>query len=225
MRVCSLPAQDRPRERLLKDGPETLSEQELLAIILGSGTKKMPVLDLAHTLLARFGSLTTLSGVTLEELMEIDGIGEAKAIQLKAAFAIGLRAASKAIAPKNKISQPSHVYELIRGQMEAEERELLMVILQDVRCKLICSQVVSIGTIDTTLVHPREVFYPAIRHKAYSMIIAHNHPSGDPTPSFEDYEMTDALVKAGKMIGIPIKDHIVVGRHDYFSFRERGYKF
>ena len=225
MHMNSIPEQERPRERLVKYGTETLHSQELLAILLGSGTQRAPVLELAQNLLTHFGSLQKLAQATLEELMQIDGIGEAKAIQLKACFALGLRASSTPLAPKERITQPDHAYFLIKDQMEKEQRELLMVILQDVRNKLICSQVVSIGTLSKTLVHPREVFYPAIRHKASSMIIAHNHPSGDPTPSQEDYEVTEQLVELGKMMGIPIVDHLVIGAQKYVSFRQQGYKF
>ena len=225
MRVDSLPEEERPRERLLKGGAEGLSAQELLAILLGSGTQRMPVLNLAHSLLEQFGSLKKLSDATVEELMQVDGIGEAKAIQLKACFALGLRAYGAVINPKDKIRQPNEAYALIKDKMESAKQELLMVILQDVKSQLIHTQIVTMGTLNRTLVHPREVFYPAIRHKAASMIIAHNHPSGDPTPSKEDYAITDNLVEAGKMIGIPIVDHIVVGAQQYFSFREQGYIF
>ena len=225
MHMNNIPEQERPRERLLKHGTDPLHTTELLAIVLGSGTQRTPVLELSTMLLSHFGGLKQLSQATIEELMLIDGIGEAKAIQLKACFALGCRASSTPIAPKARIAQPDQAYLLIKEQMEKESRELLMVILQDVHNKLICSQVVSIGTVSKTMVHPREVFYPAIRHKASSMIIAHNHPSGDPTPSKEDYEVTDQLVEAGRMMGIPIVDHLVVGAQSYVSFRARGYKF
>jgi len=225
MQIQQLPTHERPRERLVKLGTESLNAHELLAILLGSGTKETPVLALSHNILAHFGTLQNLAQATIEELMQIDGVGEAKAVQMKAAFALGMRAYTTVPQPKAKLNTPEMAYQLVRGQMEKEQRELLVVILQDIKSQLICSQVVSIGTLNRTVAHPREVFYPAIRHKAASMIIAHNHPSGDPTPSKEDYAATDTLVEVGRMMQIPIIDHLVIGSKGYVSLRERGYQF
>lgn len=223
--VQHLPQEDRPRERLVRFGAESLSTAELIAVILGSGTKSQPILQLAHQLVTHFGSLNNLCNATLSELCEIKGIGSAKAIQLKAAFSLGLRASKQTIQPKYRIDHPVHAYNLIKDELEKETRELFLVILQDARGFVICHEVVSIGNLTQTLVHPREVFYPAIRHKAVSLIVAHNHPSGDPTPSPEDFELTKVLVEAGKLIGIRLHDHLIVGNQRYVSLRKEGVVF
>lgn len=223
--VQQLPLEDRPRERLLRYGAESMSTTELAAVILGSGTKTAPVLQLAQEIICRFGSLQKLSDATIAELCEIKGMGPAKAIQLKAALNLGMRAAKQTIAPKYRIEHPLHAYHLIKDELERETRELFVVILQDVKGYVICHEIVSIGSLSNTLVHPREVFYPAIRHKAASLIIAHNHPSGDPTPSPQDYELTKHLVEASRLISIPIHDHLVIGQQQFISLRQKGFLF
>jgi DNA repair protein RadC len=220
--VQHLPQEDRPRERLVRFGAESLSTAELVAVILGSGTKSQPVLQLAHHLVTHFGSLNNLCNATLSELCEIKGIGLAKAIQLKAAFNLGMRASKQTIQPKYRIEHPAHAYNLIKDELENEKRELFVAILQDTKGYVICHEVISIGNLSQTLVHPREVFYPAIRHKAASLIVAHNHPSGDPTPSPEDFELTKILINAGKLIGIPLHDHLIIGQQKYVSLRKEG---
>lgn len=223
--LLQLPENERPRERLLLHGPESMSTQELIAILLGSGIKGMPVLQLAHELLSRFGTLQKLTEATVEELCLVKGLGQAKAIQLKAAFSIGLRASRQATTIKTRIEHPLHAYHLVKDELESEKRELFVVILLDVRNCVICHQVVAIGTLSNTLVHPREVFYPAIRHKAASIILVHNHPSGDPSPSKEDYDVTKNLVEVGKVMGIPVHDHLIVGEGGYVSLRQKGFTF
>lgn len=223
--IQHLPEEERPRERLMHGGAESLSTTELIAIILGSGSKEKPVLQLAHEVIGRFGGLRALAEATLAELLEIKGIGLAKAIQLKAAFNLGMRASKQAITPKYKIEHPSHAYYLIKEELEHEKREHFVVILQDVKGFVICHEVVSIGSLSQTLVHPREVFYPAVRHKASSLIVAHNHPSGDPTPSPQDYELTKALVEASRLMSIPLHDHLIIGQQGYLSLRQQGFPF
>lgn len=218
--IHSLPEEERPRERMMKRGAESLSTTELIALILGSGSKSKPILDLAQEIMCRFGTLARLAEATLSELLEIKGIGQAKAIQLKAAFSLGLRASRQVIGPKFKIEHPTHAYYLVKEELEHEKREAFVVILQDVKGYFICREVVSIGSLSQTLVHPREVFHPAIRHKASSMIIAHNHPSGDPTPSKQDYELTKILVEAGRLLSIPIRDHLIIGHQRFHSMRQ-----
>jgi DNA repair protein RadC len=223
--IQHLPEEERPRERLMRTGAESLSTPELIAIILGSGSKTNPVLQLAHEVVGRFGGLRDLAEATFAELLEIKGIGITKAIQLKAALNLGMRVSKQAIAPKYRIEHPSHAYYLIKEELEYEKRELFVVILQDAKGYVICHEVVSIGSLSQTLVHPREVFYPAIRHKASSLIVAHNHPSGDPTPSSQDYELTTLLVEAGRLMSIPLHDHLIIGRQCYFSLRQQGFSF
>jgi len=223
--IQDLPESDRPRERLHRYGPESMSTAELIAIILGSGTKETPVLQLAQKIVMRFGTLKKLAEATIEEFCQLKGVGIAKAIQLRAALALGMRAGKKAITTKYRIENPSHAYHLLKDELEHEKRELFVVILQDVRGYVINHQVVSIGTLSNALVHPREVFYPAIRHKAASIILAHNHPSGDPTPSKEDFEITNTLIEVGRLMNIPVHDHIIIGDQKHVSLRQKGMAF
>lgn len=223
--IRHLPEEERPRERLIHAGAEALSTTELIAIILGSGSKSKPILQLAQEILTRFGGLRQLADATLIELQEIKGIGLAKAIQLKAALNLGLRASKQEIKPKYRVDHPSHAYYLIKDELENEKREFFVVILQDVKGFVISREIISIGSLSQTLVHPREVFYPAIRHKASSMIVAHNHPSGDPTPSSEDLKLTKILVETGTLLCIPVHDHIIIGQKNYVSMRQQGFHF
>jgi DNA repair protein RadC len=223
--IQNLPTEDRPRERFARCGAEALSSAELIAIILGSGSKAKSVLLLAHEIMTHFGGLPEVLNATLAELQEIKGVGAAKAIQLKAALNLGLRASRRVVANKYRIDHPLHAYHLLKEEMEHETRELFVVILQDIKGYVICHEIVSIGTLSQTLVHPREVFYPAIRHKAASIIVVHNHPSGDPTPSSEDFEVTRLLNEASRLIDIPLNDHLIIGKNSYISLRQQGVKF
>lgn len=223
--IQQIPEEERPRERLIRMGPEALSTVELIAILLGSGTKSMPILQLAQEIVKKFGGIKELAETTLSELCQIEGIGKAKAMQLQAAFNLGLRASKQVIQSKYRIENPIHVYHLLKDEMEKETRELFVAIFQDVKGFVICHEVIAIGTLTRALVHPREVFYPAIRHKASSLIVAHNHPSGDPTPSSEDYELTKKLIEVGKLMNLPVRDHIIIGCQNYVSLREKGLNF
>lgn len=218
--IHSLPEEERPRERLMHAGAESLSTTELIALILGSGSKTNPVLQLANEVMRRFRSLPELSEATLAELLEIKGIGLAKAIQLKAALNLGMRVSRHKEKPKYKIEHPIHAYYLLREELEHEKREVFITILQDAKGCVICHEVISIGNLTQTLVHPREVLYPAIRHKAASFIVAHNHPSGDPTPSSQDFELTKQLVEASRLMNIPLHDHLIIGKQCYHSLRQ-----
>jgi DNA repair protein RadC len=220
--IYDLPAAERPRERMLRFGPESLSATELLAIILSNGTKHVPVLQLAQELLVHFGSLRKLSESTVEELCHIKGIGKAKAIQLKAAFNLGLRISKLNADQRYKIEHPLHAYNLVKDELQMEKRELFVVILQDAKGCAMGHHIVSIGTLTQSLAHPREVFYPAIRHKAASLILVHNHPSGDLTPSPQDCTLTKQLIQAGTIIGIPVNDHLIVSERGYLSLRQMG---
>jgi len=221
MSFSYLPAKEKPRERLLHLGPEALSLSELLAIILTTGTKEKSVLQVAQELIIHFGSLTNLLQASIEELKEIKGIGTTKAIQLKAAFGIALQMKNKQISPKIFISS-QEAYELVQHEMSHQKQEILMVILKDVKGRLISLEKVAIGTLSDLLVHPREIFFPAVRHKAHSLILVHNHPSGDPTPSQADLELTEHLVKSGRIMGIPVEDHLIIGSHSFISLKEKG---
>lgn len=222
MNVRELPLNQRPRERLRLQGAEALSTQELLAILLSTGTKKTPVLDLSAKLLSRFGSLSRLIHASVEELTEIEGIGPAKAIQLKAALALAQKASQESPSHKAAVTT-EEAYELVRYTLSPLKQEALYVILKDVKGKLISVEKVSVGTLSEVLVHPREVFFPAVRHKASSLILAHNHPSGDPTPSPADLHMTRHLIHSAKVMGIGLDDHLIIGSSSYVSLRNAGY--
>lgn len=223
--IQDLPASERPRERLLQHGPEAMSTMELLAILLGSGTKQLPVLNLAQEILIHFGSLSRLSEATVPELCQIKGIGLAKALQLKAAFSLGLRGSNQKVSAKYQITHPIHAYHFIKEEVEREQRELFYTILQDVKGYVLSHHLISMGTISNVLVDPREVFHVAIRHRAASIILIHNHPSGDPTPSAQDYALTKQLAEAGKVMGIPVNDHLIIGQSSYVSLRQEGFPF
>ena len=207
MTLKAIPAEERPRERLLRDGIDSLSLAELIAIVLSSGTRGKSVLSLSEELIVRFGSLEYLLDASVIELMELKGIGLAKAIQLKAVFGIAL-----------KCRRPQS----LKGEIGHYSQEILLVILRDVRGFLIHREQVAVGTLSQVLIHPREVFYPAVRYKAHSMILAHNHPSGDPTPSKADIELTKVLMQSGQVMGIEIDDHLIIGRDRFVSLKEQG---
>ncbi len=217
--VQDLPECDRPRERLRQYGAEALSTSELIAIILGSGIKGRPVMQLAHEIISHFKTLEALSQATLAELSSLKGLGPAKALQLLSAINLGSRLAQQQLGVSPQLTSPSLVYAYMKRGFAEEPRELLAVILLDVKGHLIAKEVISVGTLSKILIHPREVFYPAIRHKASCLVMVHNHPSGDPTPSPEDCAITNDLVAAGKLVGIPISDHIVIARSGYVSLR------
>ncbi len=218
--IQKMPEAERPRERLLQHGPEAISSVELIAIILGSGTKGFSVLQIAQELLVRFGSLQKFADASIEELQQIKGLGLAKAIQLKAALNLGLRASRQCVDQKFRIINPVHAYHYIKEEIEFEKRELILVILQDNKGCVLSHHIVAIGTLSQALVHPRDIFHPAIRHKAASLVLVHNHPSGDPKPSLEDLDVTKVLIEASRLIDIPINDHLVIGHGCYVSLRQ-----
>lgn len=220
MSLKSLPLEVRPRERLARLGAPALSSVELLAILLGSGTRKRTVLELAADLLAHFGSLQKLVDASLKELQQIPGIGSARAIQLKAAFELFHRLEGQG--EKTVLDTPQKVYALIRSAFVQQKSEMLLLLLRDVKRSLLHQEVIAKGTLTQLLMHPREIFHVAIRHLAHSVIIAHNHPSGDPTPSTPDLEMTQILFQASQIVGIELSDHLIIGRSSYFSFYEKG---
>ncbi len=221
--LLDLPTHARPRERLLEAGEEALSLVELIAILLGTGTRGKSVLQLSQELLETFGSLPELLEASVEELRAIKGIGLAKALQLKAAFAIALRFRKLYDSHRKVAVTTLHdAYLLLKDKLEHLRQEALVVLLRDAKGQAITTHQVALGTLSQVLIHPREVFFPAIRQKAHSMIIAHNHPSGDPTPSQADLEMTRRLISSGQIIGIPIDDHLIIGKGTYVSLKEKG---
>ncbi len=222
IRIRDLPAEERPREKLERYGAGALGIAELLAILLRVGNAKASALQLAQHLIARFGGLRGLAGATVQELSGLSGIGLAKACQLKAAFEVGKRLATAADAPRPIISSPLDAANLLMEDLRYRKEERFTVLLLDTRHQVIRVHESSIGTLSASLVHPREVFRAAITHTAAAVILAHNHPSGDPTPSKEDRALTARLTQAGDLVGIPVLDHLVIGDGRFVSMKEQG---
>jgi len=219
--IHDLPKEERPRERLVKFGEQALSAQELLQLILGRGVAGESVAVTAQKLLAQFGSLQKLAEASIEELSSIKGIGLAKAAQIKATFEISRRLSTQAPTYKSKeLTDPEKVYRLIKSKLKDYHKEHFYIIVLNSRGHSIAE--VSVGSLNASVVHPREVFAEAIRNKAASVIFAHNHPSGDPEPSEDDLEITKRLVESGKILGIEVLDHIIVAKDGFFSFKNKG---
>jgi DNA repair protein RadC len=219
--IHDLPKEERPRERLVKFGEQALSVQELLQLILGRGVAGESVAVTAQKLLSQFGSLQKLAEASIEELSAIKGIGLAKAAQIKAAFEIGRRLSTQIPSYKSKeLTDPEKVYRLVKSKLKDYHKEHFYIIALNSRNHSIAE--VSIGSLNASIVHPREVFAEAIKNKAASVIFVHNHPSGDPNPSEDDLEMTKRLVEAGKILGIEVTDHMIVTKDKFFSFKNKG---
>ena len=220
MSLKNLPINERPRERLSRYGPEVLSAIELIAILLGSGTRNRSVLQLASDLLSHFGSIRSLSEASLPELQQVKGIGLAKAIQIHASFALARRVEEKQTGIP--LDTTEKVYDFIRFELEDQKTEHLLIVLLDVRSCLIHREILSKGTLTELLMHPREIFHTAIKHRAHSFLLAHNHPSGNPSPSPCDLEMTHILLAASRVVGIHFKDHLILGKGDFVSLAKMG---
>ncbi len=220
--VHDLPMSERPRERLKRFGPEALSAQELLALIIGRGVSKKSVMNIAQELLVKFGNIKAISEATIEELSQIKGIGFAKAAQIKACFELGKRQDLEPEIKDFDIKDPQSVVKAIRASIKDKAKEHFKLILLNTRNKIIGISTVSIGSLNASIVHPREVFKDAIMHNAYSVVLAHNHPSGDPEPSEDDLTITKRLTEAGKILGIEVIDHIIITKTGFFSFKEKG---
>jgi DNA repair protein RadC len=217
-----LPVDLRPRERLRACGPEALSTAELLAILLRTGVARETALELAHRLLAAPGGLRYLAEANLEELKTIRGIGLAKAAQIKAAIELGRRLSQTVTPPRPVIKSPQDAARLVMEEMRYLDRETFRVIALNKKNQVIKVETVSVGTLDCSLAHPREVFKNCLKQSAAAVILVHNHPSGDPTLSQEDIALTKRLVEAGKILGIEVLDHLVVGENSFTSFKEKG---
>jgi len=217
--IHDLPAEERPRERLVQFGEQALSVQELLQLILGRGIADESVAVTAQKLLTQFGSLQKLAEASIEELSQIRGIGLAKAAQIKAAFEIGRRISTQTPSYKSKeLTDPKKVYQLIRSKLKDYTREHFYIIVLNSRNWSVAE--VSIGSLNASIVHPREVFIEAIKNKAASVIFVHNHPSGNPEPSEDDLETTKRLVETGKILGIAVIDHIIITKNGFLSFKD-----
>jgi DNA repair protein RadC len=216
------PVEDRPRERLYHKGPEALADAELLAIQLGTGVPGLSAMDVARDMLALHGSLSGLSALGVAELAGISGVGRVKAVRLAAAFEITRRLRSRNGASRAVLSTPEQVFARYGPLMEDLKKEVFRMALLDTQNGLLRDALISEGTLTASLVHPREVFKPAILESAASIILVHNHPSGDPTPSREDLRLTRQLVECSKLLDLRIHDHVIIGRERFVSLAQRG---
>lgn len=217
--IKEIPKEERPRERFLEHGAEYLQNHELLAIILRTGSKEESVIDLSKKLLYKCKSLKELSMVGIKELTDIKGIGPSKAMQLLAAFELGKRMHSEDYKKRIKVHSPESIFLFLKDQMELKTQEHLLALFLNTKGELLKKETIFIGSLNTSVVHPREIFKRAVSVSAASMVIAHNHPSGDPSPSSQDIEITKRLVKSGRMMDIEVLDHIIIGQNKYFSFK------
>ena len=229
LRLKDQPASERPRERLVAKGPDALSHAELIAILLRTGLKGANAVDVGRQLIHRFGSLQGLAQASLTDLQTVKGVGRDKAVTLAAGFALARKMAEELRQEGPTLDTPERIADLMREDCRHYEVEHFQAVLLNTRRKLIRVDRVSQGTLDTILVHPREVFKTAIAANAAALVLVHNHPSGDPTPSEADIKVTRDLIRAGQLLKIDVLDHVIIGRasqerpKDYVSLRELGY--
>ncbi|GAA0177358.1 DNA repair protein RadC [Clostridium sediminicola] len=222
LKITDLPCNERPREKIIRYGAGELSNNELLAIVLRCGTKSENIINLCNRLLKKSGGLNGLFDLTSEEFMEIKGIGAAKAAQLLAIAELSKRFKSFKSGDEMKIKCPKDAADLLMEDMRYLKEEHLKVILLNTKNIVIYIKDVSIGSINSSIVHPREVFVEAIKRRSATILICHNHPSGDPTPSEEDISITRRLLKCSNIVGIDILDHLIIGNGKYISLKEKG---
>ena len=226
IKIREMPREERPREKLAAHGAAALTDPELIAILLRTGVVGANAVEVGRELLKSYGSLAGLSRCTVDELAKIRGVGFAKAVQLVAAFGLGQRLARETLS-KQKIDSPELANELVGAEMRRLHKESLRVILLDTRYHLLRIEEVSIGSVNESIAHPRDVFRPAVVSSAYAVIVVHNHPSGDPSPSQTDHSLTRRLAEAAELLQIKLLDHIIIGAPSeqgagYFSFKEAG---
>ena len=223
MRIEEIPVEDRPRERLKACGAGVLSVRELLAIVLGSGNRERGAIELADDLVSSLQSVRDLAGVSVEKLSRVRGVGFASACRVKAAVELGKRVVKSARGEIKTVRSPADAAGLVMEDMKHLDREHFRVILLDSKNSVISVETVSIGTVNASLVHPREVLKPALEKSATCMILVHNHPTGNVSPSREDILLTRRFEKCGRILGIEVVDHIIIGDGTYTSMKEGGY--
>ncbi|HEY5909743.1 MAG TPA: DNA repair protein RadC [Verrucomicrobiae bacterium] len=229
LRLKDQPASERPRERLIAKGPDALSHAELIAILLRTGLKGVNAVEIGKQLVQKFGSLQALAHASLEDLQQVKGIGSDKAVTLAAGFALARKMAAEVNREAPLLDTPEGVANTMREEMRLMDVETFCVVLVNTRRRLVRWEKISDGILDSILVHPREVFKPAITANAAAIVLVHNHPSGDPTPSEADIKVTRDLIRAGQLLKIEVLDHVIIGKstpdrpRDFVSLRELGY--
>ena len=223
--IRDMPQSERPRERLQKVGAQAMSTTELLAITMRTGVGGENVLRLAERLITSVGGLPNIAQATISELQQINGIGPVKAIEIKAALELGRRLYFASPNERPKITTPNDAANLLMSEMTFLEQEHLRTILLDTRNRVVSIPTIYKGNLNSSVIRIGELFRIAIRNNAAALIVAHNHPSGDPTPSPEDVQVTKEIYKAGKLLGIDLLDHVIIGRHKFVSLKERGLGF
>lgn len=220
--VRDLPEEERPREKLIRRGAAALSDTELLAILLRTGTSSVSVLHLAEEVLAKYRDkgLVSIMNVSPQEIATVHGVGLAKAATIVAAVELGRRLSAKAAQQLEKIEGPEDVARYASPILRFEQKEHFLVLLLDVRNRVLAMPTISVGSLTASVAHPREIFREAIRYSAANMILIHNHPSGDPTPSREDMQLTRQMMKAGEIMGIPVLDHVIIAGDGFLSLKE-----
>ncbi|WP_396954743.1 DNA repair protein RadC [Neobacillus sp. YIM B06451] len=221
--IRDYPQEERPRERFIAGGPASLSNHELIALLLRTGTKDESVLQLSNRLLSHFEGLRLLKAASLEEITAIKGIGTAKAILLMAALELGSRVANLTNNDRYVIRSPEDGANYVMNEMRFLSQEHFVCLYLNTKNQVLHKQTIFIGSLNASIVHPREVYKEAFRRSAASIICLHNHPSGDPTPSREDIEVTKRLSECGKIIGIDLLDHLIIGENKFVSLKEKGY--
>ncbi|MCT4632171.1 MAG: DNA repair protein RadC [Firmicutes bacterium] len=221
--IKEMPLSERPREKMIREGVDTLSNSELLGSILGTGTRKESAVILSQRILNQSEGLVSLSQMSIEELKRINGIGEAKACQIKACFQLCHRLSSEKSFNKKSVKSPGDAAIYLESQLRFEKKEYFVILLLDTKNQVIAKEVISVGSLNSSIVHPREVFKVAIKRSAASIILAHNHPSGNTSPSQEDIKVTKRLIETGDIVGVKVLDHIIIGDGGYLSLREEGY--
>jgi DNA repair protein RadC len=222
MTMKEMPIEDRPREKLQRLGPSILSTAELLAILLRTGTKTESAVTLAQRLLNHFGSLPELQASSVDELSGVKGIGLAKAAEIKAALELANRLAVSKGESRPVIYSPEDIAKLLMTEMRWLQKEYFKILLLNTKNQVLASPIISVGSLNASIVHPREVFKEAIRCSAAAIILVHNHPSGDPSPSVEDISITKRLSEVGKLMDIAVLDHVIIGDGKYVSLKEKG---
>jgi DNA repair protein RadC len=220
--IKNLPAELRPRERLFKEGAEALSNAELLAILLRIGNKEESAVELATRILSQAGDLKNLASQSFDDFKSVKGVGLAKGAQIIAAIELGKRIAKSNGSSKPIIKSPEDVVQLLMEEMRHLDREYIKAVSLNTKNMVIAVETISVGSLSSSIVHPREVFKNPIKRSAAAIVLVHNHPSGDPSPSKEDLDITRRLAEVGKLLGIDVLDHIIIGDNRWTSLKEKG---